>query len=275
MTRNPVVQAAIRRILVAVDGSAHSLAALEAAATLAAQLQAELEALFVEDVDLLRLADLPCARVVSLSLQQTERTDRARMERQLRLQAARARASLEQRAAALGVRATFRSVRGKVIAQVLDAAGEADLLTLGRAGHGGMSRPRGGSTLQAALAAGRLLLVAESRGTAGQGLLAVYDGSEASGRALTLAGQLAAKSAQLLSVLILPGSAAEAERWASQVRRRLAGLGVTPDLSYSWTEPGTAVLAAARRVRPALLLLSCEHANRVLEAVHCPLLVVP
>ena len=51
-----------RRILVALDASPHSLAALEAAAELAASLRAELIGLFVEDANLLRVAGFPFAR---------------------------------------------------------------------------------------------------------------------------------------------------------------------------------------------------------------------
>ena len=47
---NPNVDVAIRRILVAIDGSSHSLAALDAAADLASRLRAELSGLFVEDI---------------------------------------------------------------------------------------------------------------------------------------------------------------------------------------------------------------------------------
>ena len=54
----------IRRILVAVDASTHSLAALEAASVLAEVLNAELVGIFVEDINLLRLAGLPFAREV-------------------------------------------------------------------------------------------------------------------------------------------------------------------------------------------------------------------
>ncbi|MBK7177644.1 MAG: universal stress protein [Chloroflexi bacterium] len=52
----------IQRILVALDASPHSLAALEAAIDLAERLDAELQGLFVEDINLLRLAQLPFAR---------------------------------------------------------------------------------------------------------------------------------------------------------------------------------------------------------------------
>ncbi|MGB7837261.1 MAG: universal stress protein, partial [Terrimicrobiaceae bacterium] len=55
----------IRRILVALDASAHSRAALEAACELALGLDAELSGLFVEDINLLRLAQLPFASEIS------------------------------------------------------------------------------------------------------------------------------------------------------------------------------------------------------------------
>mgnify|MGYP005838361351 FL=1 len=274
---------AIHRILVALDGSGHSLAALDAALDLAAQLRAELEALFVEDVDLLRLADLPCARVTSLVSLEAERIDRPRMERQIRVQVTRVQATLERRAAARGVRATFRSVRGEVADQVLEAAAAADLLSLGRAGVGGSDWPRTGSTVRAALAAGRPILVAERAPAAGQGLLVAYDGSAADASALALAAQLAADTRQPLRVLLLAESAEALEALAGRVRDQLAGWGVRAELSYSQGEPAAAILAAARRMRPALVVLGLggegdrakERAERVLGSVGRPLLLVP
>ena len=85
---------AIRRILVALDGSYHSLAALEAAAELAASLEAELHGLFVEDVNLLRVAGSPVAREVCYPFSRTTRPNQRTMERQLRAQATQALSSL-------------------------------------------------------------------------------------------------------------------------------------------------------------------------------------
>ena len=62
MTERPV--SLVRRILVAVDASHHSIAALEAAVELATRFQAELLGLYVEDINLLRLAQLPFGREV-------------------------------------------------------------------------------------------------------------------------------------------------------------------------------------------------------------------
>ena len=273
----------IQRILVALDSSEHSLAALDVAASLAAQLQAELEALFIEDLDLLRLADLPCAQVTSVLLMETERIDRERMERRLRLQAERIHRALQRRAAALGVRVTFRSVRGNVEEEVRAAAAEADLLGLGKADYryGGVSGF--GPTLQAALVTGRPLLVLESRPLVGRGLLAIYDGSRAGVRATALAAELARRTRQELHVLALAGSPSDAQQLGAEVQVRLKEQDVQPYLSYAWGEPAQAILSAARRLRPALLLLGLQgdegagqgRTDRVLEAVRCPLLLVP
>lgn len=272
---------AIGRILVAADGSEHSLAALDAALALAARLHAELEALFVEDLDLLRLAELPCARVVSLTLLQSETIDRERMERQLRLQSARVHQALEQRAATLRVQARFRSVRGEVPQEVASAAAGADLVGLGKAGHGRMAQPHLGRTLRAALAAGRPLLVAERQSLIGTGLLVLYGGEPADRRALALAHRLASGDGETLTVLLL-GPLVLLEHLANEVQARLAG-SAWRALRSTAAEPVAAVRSAVARLRPALLVLgvdagspdSIARAGRMMAALRCPVLLVP
>ncbi len=51
-----------RRVVVAVDGSPTSLAAMEATGELASVWGAEMVGLFIEDTNLLRMASLPFAR---------------------------------------------------------------------------------------------------------------------------------------------------------------------------------------------------------------------
>ena len=54
----------LRRIVIAMDASPHAAAALEGAARFARVFGAELAAVFVEDVDLIRAASSPFAREV-------------------------------------------------------------------------------------------------------------------------------------------------------------------------------------------------------------------
>ncbi len=272
----------IRRILVAMDGSEHSLAALDAAMALAEPLRAELDVLFVEDADLLRLADLPFARVTSLALRQVERTDRARMERHLRLRAARARDAFRRRTARARVRTRFSSVRGEVVQEVLAASAQVDLLGLGKMGHGRVCTERCGSTLRAALEAEQPLLVAEGRARSGEGLLVLYDGSPAARRALALAQELGMGARQRLNVVALAGSAPEAQQLAREAEEHLSGGGASAEVSYSWAGAPAAIAAAVRRFRPALIVLgrgrdraAQERTEQVLRAVSCPMLLVP
>ena len=122
----------IRRILVAIDATPDSWAALDAAAELAAEMEAEILGLFVEDIKLLRLADSPYAREVAYPTAAGAPLDRARMESQLRAHSAQAEKAVAAAGMREEVRWSFRSIRGEVTAEIRAAAGEADLLAIGR-----------------------------------------------------------------------------------------------------------------------------------------------
>jgi hypothetical protein len=194
----------IRRILVALDASPGSLAALEAAAALAARSEAELLGIFVEDIELLHAATLPCVREVSLVSARSRPIEHASIERALRSQAARAEAALTRLAAAHRLRATFRVTRGAVLAELIAAAQEVDMLALGLAAFSERTRTRPGATVLAALAAAAcpLMLIApqvELR----ERVATIYDGSVPGTAALQLAATLVVTRDAPLLVLLL------------------------------------------------------------------------
>lgn len=125
----------IRRIAVAVDSSAPSLAATREMAQLAARLRAELAGLFVEDINLLHLSGLPFVREVGTFSAARRTLAGETLPRMLRGQATRAEQALAQRAQAFGVPWTFQVSRGEVAPELLAAAAEADLLALGLVRH--------------------------------------------------------------------------------------------------------------------------------------------
>jgi len=267
----------IRRILVALDSSRHSLAALEAAAELAAHTEAELLGLFVEDINLLRLARLPFASQVSSTSVGAESVDSARMERELRAQAQQARKALE--AAALRVRVpwSFRVARGDVAAEVLAAAEEADLLTLGKRGlarNGQML----GSTAHAALTnVRRSLLLSQHGSPLRQPVLVLYDGSEGSRQALEVALKLAGAAGHRLIVLLLTEQAGDLRDEVA----RLVGL-KGPPVRYQTTYGANAIsLSHALRHEPDGFLvlsgagrLSREEIRKLLQEVKNPVLLI-
>src|SRR5690554_4657703 len=84
----------IQRILVALDASSSSQVALQTAVNLAVALEAELEGIFVEDINLLRLAELPFVHEVRTLSAVAQQMSRQQIEAELQAQAARARRAL-------------------------------------------------------------------------------------------------------------------------------------------------------------------------------------
>jgi nucleotide-binding universal stress UspA family protein len=196
----------IDRILVALDASPHSLAALEAAAELAEHFQAELAGLFVEDENLLRLADLPFVHEVGLYSATRRRIGGKEMERQIRVHSRRVRRAFIVTTERSRVRWTFRVARGTVLTEVLTAASEADVLVLGSAGWSLLRRGRLGSTVRSILPERFGLALILKEGTyLSMPLAVVYDGSPIAERALIAAKTLRdhVDEEQMLIVLIL------------------------------------------------------------------------
>jgi nucleotide-binding universal stress UspA family protein len=187
----------IQQILVAFDASPHSLTALEAAAELARELQAELIAMFVEDVNLLKLAGLPFAQEIHYPKATTQKLDRFQMENQLRQQAGRARDIVRQIAERDSLAWTFRVARGVVAAELLAAALEADLLVLGRISRQLAHSPLGSTARMAIAQSKPPVLLLGSEFDLGQPILVLYDGSPVARTALNVAVELAQNSGYL------------------------------------------------------------------------------
>ncbi len=219
----PETELALRRILVALDVSEQSRAALEAAARLAGGLNAELVGLFVEDSDLLRMAELPVTRLVGA--RGTGGLDPAMLRRAFKVQAAEARAALEHTAERWQVKWSFRVARGSSAEAVVAEAGDFDLVALGRTSRPAVrTAPLGATARRTAMAASCSVLVSRSGKRAGCPLVALYEGGT---RALPLTAELARVFACALIVGVLaetPERAAaledEAKTWLQQAGLR-------------------------------------------------------
>jgi nucleotide-binding universal stress UspA family protein len=121
----------IRRIVVGLDTAPHSRPALAAAAALAGELGAELEALFVESDDMHHLAGLPFARELGFSSAAMRPIDRAGLERALEAHVREARRALAALAGTHAGRWSLRVERGSVSEQLRAASTEADLTVVG------------------------------------------------------------------------------------------------------------------------------------------------
>lgn len=294
--RDPVehrdsIEHRVRRILVALDASPHSLAALAAAVDLAAGLGAEVEGLFVEDIELLRMADLPVTREVGAFTALARDFDSGGLERQLRVQAARAERALSGLADPARVSWTFRVARGAVAVELLAAARGSDLITVGRAGWS-PAGPRGlGSTLRALLAdAPRPVLVLRPGRRLDCPLCVLYDGSPTATRALEAAVDLLPWRDGNLRVFILPdarraepdaGNPVTADPVETAVRHWLAERGHSAQVwRLERSDPAT-VASTLRAAGGGALVLPAGHPlaggeglAAVMDAAGCGVLVV-
>ncbi len=266
----------IRRILVAIDASPQSLAALEAAAELAADLDAELVGIYVEDINLIRLAALPVVLETGEASARTRRLKSSRMDRQLRSQAARAAQAMAVAASRAQVRWSFTVARGSIETELLQAASAADLFILGRAGWSGKRRL--GSTARKLVAAGNNRTMIIERGERLlPTLMTVYDGSDQSKRALDTAISLG----EYLAVGIVAEDEDQARALQSEVAAILDLLGLKA--RYRWlVRADTSELANMVRTQEECIvilpgespLLEGKSLPEALDEFECPVLLV-
>jgi len=246
----------IRRVLVALSGRADELALLEAGAELAARMQAELAALFVEDLGLLRASRLPGVFELGRLSAQSRRLDPVELERALRTAASQAEACLRQAAAARAIRFSFQIAQGHLQQQVLTLAGRMDAILMGAPGAAGRQRQPA------------------------RPVAVLYDGSPEAGQALTLAAALAEALGVPCTALIPARDTAEYSTRLAHARLRAGGLGGLGGERTASAEAG-ALADAANRLRASTLVLPAlrsagegDWLKALLKRLDCDLLLL-
>ncbi len=181
----------IRRILVAVDTSPHGQAALEAAVRLAAMVHAELTVLYVENTDLINVPRLSFIREMDALSGELRELEMDSLEEKMRLEAARIRRRLEQTVSRrdVNVKWSFRVARGRVAVELLQAAADADLVSLGSRSHWLGRGP--GSTARAVLAqSGKPVMILRRGAVLGNRVCVFFDGTAQSREGLLLAERI-------------------------------------------------------------------------------------
>jgi nucleotide-binding universal stress UspA family protein len=270
----------IRRILVALDASHHSIAALEAAAELAASLKAELEGLFIEDIGLLQAAALPVTQEVRFPFDSVCALDPARLVRELHAQETQTGRALLAACRARKIKGSFRVLRGSVTPAVLQAAQRADLLSLGTVSRPLVQSGQLGSTARtvASQAPGSVLLVRRDTRIRPPVLVALGD-DPAARRTLLMGAHLARMTGSYLTAVIVTERAEQAQQMRAQavewlrkqrllVRyQRLSDRGAASlGQAVLREKSGVFVLGGA--------LMEPDALQQLLERVECPVLLV-
>jgi nucleotide-binding universal stress UspA family protein len=190
------------------------MAALQAAADLAARLDAELIGLFIEDINLIRFSEYSFATEVGHFSARVRTIDSKKMGRMLRITASRARRTLRIAARQANIRWTFNTRRGEIPSEVKSAAESSDLVVLGRHGWTGSSHL--GSTVREVLRdpPARTLIVKDETCVRAS-VLVLFDGSESSYDALASAVAITSGREVFLTVAVVAEDSADARRTQS------------------------------------------------------------
>lgn len=257
------------RIVVALDASRYSLTALQAAAELAALMQAELQGVFVEDINLIRLCGLPFSHEIGAYSATRRRLDDQTVEREFRILAAQMRRAVAQAAVTAKVNWSFQVIRGAVTAEILAASESANLTTLGRVGRS--LGKQLGSTAAGVMRQSRhpVFLLGE------QGLVypltVLYSGSEAAGRALDFA-LLLSRERSLLVLLPAPEQAPAGWRAETEAALRAKAEAAGAEIEIR-VLAGISDLRTETQQAPGTLVLPLEHAAVLEQSVLSAILI--
>lgn len=256
------------RILVALDESPRSAAALTAAAALASELGAELAGLFVEDIDLQHLIGLPFAREFSVLTGAGNTLSPDEMERIWRREAAAAQRLLAEAAGRSQLRWSFRVARGRVSAEVNTQAQAFDLIVLGkRTGIGVMTIVQTTARLpDFHPQVGPVLVLFEDRST--------------SARSLETGAMLARSNGAELVLLIKDGDDDTYRAACAAAQIALKAHGTAGRCVRLNAIEGGNLIQAARRERAGCLVLAGRERflsevgfHRMLDAIECPVVL--
>lgn len=285
----------IRRILVAVDGSAAGRAALAEAVRLSDLAGAQLRAVFVEDE--MRFMMFPAVTFmeggVAVPLPLPEEALR-KVESEVRGEAEAIRQEFESATQGHAkIKAEFHSIRGGVNAVLTHEARAADLVVIGRRGkhmdEKKTTRP-GPATEAMVHDSLRPVLVVPDQGRAGGATLFAYDGSKAAQRVAVMGAALASLEAQHSGagchVLTVDGNAQSARQTQDPLLRYLAAYDLTPRAIVMGGNAAAQILDQANAKGAGLIVMGAfghsplrellfgSTTLRVLEGAHCAVLMM-
>lgn len=273
----------IRRILLALDASAGSRRLIRTAVELAAELNAELVGLFVEDADLLRLADSPFLREIGSFSTARRTVGMGQLERQFRAQANQLRRTLMQLAGTRPISWRFQVTRGTVAREIAKATTDSDLVILDKAGWSSMQPRRLGAVSRSFLPlAPNLTLMVQGDTLLHLPLYLVYDGSAASQRALMATARLLRENIGQLTILLAATDREHAAQLQRESGRWLGAQGLAAyyrQLPTQNTSDRIVHLATSHHVgllvlpTPSQLLDDAQVAD-LLDTLDCPVLLV-
>ena len=257
-----------RRIVVVFGGGSADASVAGVLASLVSESPADVTGVFIEDLALFRLAELPFTTEVCRVTTMRRPLMTTELERQMRIQASRAERTVRQVAEQVGSRWSFRKHRGRLSSALAEAT-DVDWLLLGAA-------RRALATAGELSATARTVRASEAE--ARRPIAVIVERADVGSRAIDAALELAQRSGRGL-ILFLPPETSTA---TAEIARRLQALGPRRvSVRTVSSSDADAMLSAVRRAGPAALVVDAgeggfEQAkiDALRRDLSCPLLVV-
>jgi nucleotide-binding universal stress UspA family protein len=168
----------VERILVALDKSSHSLAALQAAIELARHYHATLKGVFVEDINVLNLAKMPFHQEVGEYTATVREISMDGLSREISVQSRWVTHFFQKSINQTDVDADFAVLRGNIYEMVNKESQACDLVVIGKSGTHPLGRRRHGSTAKALIKHHlKPLLLIEENTRIGYPIILVFENS--------------------------------------------------------------------------------------------------
>lgn len=273
----------VRKILVAVDTSAHSRAALEAAATLAKITEANIHGIFVQETHWSKVGRLPSVKAVNELTGKSHSLEKGTLEKQIEQLKKRLHRQLKFISQRSEISHSWETTSGPVADKILEAAKEADLITIGRSGRSFLRHKRLGSTAKAIIQqADKPVLVLKKGLRLGTTITCIYDATEESQRGLRLALSLAEKNDTKLSILVMNNSEETSGKQHTSIGEMVDNAHIPVSVS-TMRRPGIGqFIHTVNRQQSGLLIISRNQPylqNDLLETtlnyLNCPVLITP
>lgn len=168
----------VDRILVSLDSSTHSFAALQAAVMLARHFNAELKGVFIEDDMLLNIAQMPFRQEVGEYTAIVREISSDGLTRGIFVQSRWVIQSFNKLINQTDLTTDFAVLRGNVIEMIDKESRNCDLIIIGKSGTSTFGRHRLGSTAKALIKIHeKPLLLVEEKNQLGNPLIVLYENS--------------------------------------------------------------------------------------------------
>jgi len=253
----PSREAKVLKILLALDAASQNQDAMESAIALATQLRAELIGLFVEDIELLRSAQLPfTSEVVADSGEERSLTSN-HIEKSLRAWKNQMQALLTREAQKANIKCSFRTVKGRRIETLLSETGEYNLLIVSHA---------------------RQQLIAPI--TKSDVVYLLFDGSSESHHGVAIISEMALQ--ELRNVVLIDTCSEDIEYGAKKAAEWLTRHGVHVFVQKLSGDPAQSLPPLLKKYPAALLLVPAhfplhhqpETLNALQKKLNCPVVIV-